>query len=195
MSVTPITNHEDIAVSRLVSQFKGKLKFEALLRVLAARWQGLENAYAQVLQNRWLHNATSSQLEGIGAILGLPRVGGTADISYRIQLYARIEAMRSSGTPEEYMSVFLVLLPTADPGVTEHPPAAFTIRLGSMPLTTLEVASYWRLARQMKPSGVRMTFEYRTTPEDETFSFLDDNGLGFGDSGNPATGGTFAGAL
>lgn len=70
---------------RLVEQFRGKPRIEALLKAIAAQVQHLEDVATDLRENRWLDSAEGAQLDGLGRILGLPR-GAWDDEQYRARL-------------------------------------------------------------------------------------------------------------
>ena len=106
-----ITNHFDRALSLLVSQFRGQkpdgslTNFQKLIKVLVKPFQDIENVKWQLKTERWLSSSEGVQLDKLGEILGLARLPGESDEEYRERLQFQIFINKSSGTPEEVMSV------------------------------------------------------------------------------------------
>lgn len=63
--------------------------------------QGTFSAIATQPYTRFINNAVGVQLDGIGDIIGLKRLGGEDDESYRSGLKVQISTIRSSGTYEQ----------------------------------------------------------------------------------------------
>lgn len=63
-----------------------------------AQYQGIQNLLYAQMQSRWLSNAVGVQLDGIGDIVGIKRIEGQSDASYRIPLQAQVVINNSSGT-------------------------------------------------------------------------------------------------
>lgn len=67
-------DHPGTGWGRWLSQFEGKPKLEALVRALLKPAQGIQGALRDLFDRRWLDAAEGRQLDGIGEIVGLPRV-------------------------------------------------------------------------------------------------------------------------
>ncbi|MHA7123972.1 DUF2612 domain-containing protein [Achromobacter xylosoxidans] len=69
-----LQDHAGIAWSHWLGQFQGKPKLEALAKALLKPADGLQGALLAMYEQRWLDTAEGRQLDGIGEIVGLPRV-------------------------------------------------------------------------------------------------------------------------
>ena len=67
-------DHAGIAWSHWLGQFQGKRRIEALVKALLKPANGLQGALRAMYEERWLDTAGGQQLDGIGEIVGLPRV-------------------------------------------------------------------------------------------------------------------------
>lgn len=67
-------DHALIAWQHWPAQFRDGTRLEALVRSLAAPLNGAQAAALELLEDRWLDTAEGAQLDGIGDIVGLPRV-------------------------------------------------------------------------------------------------------------------------
>ncbi len=161
---TKITNHADRIVGDLLEQFQGKPRIEALVRVVAAKVQEIEDAFWQLMLERFLDTATGEQLDNLGRIVERER-GDLGDEVYRGILRAKIAANLSSGTHPEVVRVAELAIDSATTGATaevvlEHPAAA-TIRVIDQALVAglgPHVADLLTIAAS---SGVRILFQYR----------------------------------
>lgn len=180
-----ILDHIARAIARLVSQYVGKPKMEALVSVPAGRVQTLEDAFWDVLTKRLnIDVAFGAQLDGIGAIVGQAREG-LSDIEYRIRLKARIRTNLSEGSIEEVIAVLSILEPSLVVRVLEQFPAGIVARLEGGEAHSPDILA--SVLRKTKAGGVRAILEYESDTDENTFCFENGPGLGFG-------AGKFAGA-
>lgn len=66
--------HAAVAWGHWLGQFQGKRRLEALVKALLKPTEGLQGALRALYEDRWLDTAVGKQLDGIGEIVGLPRV-------------------------------------------------------------------------------------------------------------------------
>ncbi len=66
--------HASVAWGHWLGQFQAKPRLEALVKALLKPAQGLQGALRDMYEQRWLDTAVGAQLDGIGEIVGLPRV-------------------------------------------------------------------------------------------------------------------------
>lgn len=167
MTVTKTTTHVDEAKALLVEQFRGKPDLEALLSAFIAQVQDLEDVLFQLLENRWLDTASGVQLDGIGAIVGLERLGLNDD-DYRTALRAQIRLNRSSGTIPDNTTILELLISNSF-RIREWFPAAFDVVVSDEFTEDPENVA----ARISKAAGVRAYLEYTGEDDDYTFTFAD----------------------
>lgn len=105
---TTIADHDAVALSRLLSQFRGKPRFAALIRALVSGVQTLEDDADDLITLRTLDAATGASLDQYGAIVGEQR-GALADDDYRRFIRARILINRSRGTPDDLAAILALL--------------------------------------------------------------------------------------
>lgn len=162
-----ITNHYERAIALLASQFResasdgGRTLFQKLIGVFVQSFQELDDVNQELLNNRWLNTAEGVQLDGIGQIVGLPRVPGQSDADYREALQFQIFINSSNGTPEEAIKVLAFLTKGTDVWYHELIPAAFEMRTNGTTLPTppnllvTAMNSISPAAVQYVPIGVR----------------------------------------
>lgn len=205
---------------RLLEQYRNSVTIAGLLEVAAAQAQELESQlWLMTLQTSIGYYgptpptpadifvtqtpATGIWLDWLGARVGEPR-NGLGDGEYATQIHARILCNKSSGTiPElaEVVSFSLFGAPYANFSIEESYPAALVIDLGE----EIDLEGEARLAqakvRIARAAGVGAMILFNEENDALTFTFSSSTALepsafeGFGDSSNPATGGSFAGAL
>lgn len=177
-----VTDYAGEAVDRLATQLRGQPNIEQLVRVLAKQAQAIEDACWPIL-NESVDNAEGVQLDGLGRIVGQEREGRPDDV-FRVWIKARVQLNRSSGTPEQILSIFAALLAGRGAQLqnVELFPAAFSLKvLGTaLDLGKAEPTSLLAVLRAAKVGGVRALLEYQITPPAQTFSFAGGPGLGFG---------------
>ncbi len=177
MAYTKKTSHIQEGLANLISQFQGKPKIEAFLRILLGQVQDLENAYSDLLTETTIETAEGIHLDNIGAIVNEPR-SGRADPDYRVAIRARIGLNTSEGTIEDVIGIALSVA-GEQVGVTirEFFPASFILEIDT-PIDT-SVVDVTRLASFIsagRPTGVRGLLTYcQGTP----FAYDGPNGTGF----------------
>jgi hypothetical protein len=87
-------DHGLVAWEHWPAQFPDGSRIEALVRALLQPANSTQAALLQLLENRWLDTAEGKQLDGIGDIVGLPRV--IDDVVY-IQFFGFIEQPAIAG--------------------------------------------------------------------------------------------------
>ena len=158
----PNTAHVEQGLDRLLERFKGRPKLEALLRILLARMQHIDDVIFDLFEGFWIDNAVGSQLDALGWIVGEERLGRSDDI-YRLYIRARIRINRSNGRVSDTLLVARLIL-EADATIEYVPeyPAAYRVRISD----TLAAASdLRRLLVQVKPAGVGLTVDVINHPE------------------------------
>lgn len=197
-----ITHQTDLleqAKARLPEQFKNLTNSDALIAILIARYQGLEDEKYRLYTECWIDLAEGVQLDSLGELVGQPREGRT-DAQYRLWIGARLSANRSNGRGDELLRI-LELVHGTLAGVQLIPtyPAAIRIVIDELPdLATAQ--SFWGILNAAKAAGVRLLLEYTTPPAVDIFTFapadtaISDADLGWADDGS-TFGGEWAGVV
>lgn len=68
-----MTDHAQEMLDRLLAQFDGKPRFEALIRVLGRRLNKLEQVFSALQEKRWIDTSEGAQLDGCGVIVDQSR--------------------------------------------------------------------------------------------------------------------------
>lgn len=177
--ITLKSSHVVEAVGHLIQKFRGKVKTEAFVTILASQIQDLENALFGIIAITDLDTVTGIQLDVLGKILNQPR-NGQSDETYRLFLRARILVNISTGTVEEILSILSILLPSIptmdmlEPPYTD--PAHFEINVTSPEFSNLDAFVISTMALLAKSPAIGGIIFTRQTP---AFRF-DTVGGGFG---------------
>lgn len=67
-------DHEELALSRIATQFRETVKFKGYIRALLSEANNIEQALQDMITLRSVDNATGFTLDIIGALVGQPRV-------------------------------------------------------------------------------------------------------------------------
>lgn len=164
------TTHVDEALANLPEQFKGKANFTALLTAIVDEVQELEGVLLDVFEMSWLDNAADAQLDVIGVLVGEDRKNRDDD-TYRLFIRVRILLNTCSGTPDQILAVFALLIGAANTlALSEHFPAAFVLEVGGSTVTTSGLLSVLRSA---KPAGVNAQLVTSEVEPEADFLFAD----------------------
>lgn len=183
--------------SRLLHQFKGKPRLEALLGVCLGPLQEVEIAAWQLLVERTIDTAIGHALRILAHQVGLRGYDSRADAPLRRLVRAWILVQRSSGTSEDLIAVVRAFAASTAIELRPYYPAAIVVRLRDL-IDGLEGWLLGWLLRLAAAAGVRLTFEFVTQDIDATFRFAtsltDDEAseaVGFADD-DETMGGAFA---
>lgn len=168
-----ITTHSTDEARRLIDHFKGG-NFETLVEGLGDRWQTLENDLWNMIQGRYIANATGEALQSIGSDVGVTALY-TDDNTYRVFVYAKIAENRSNGTRTDLYNI-LSLLGLGDIKIYDVYPAALTVNYTPNTLTMTCACIRSILESASDPIELDIV-QHSGTP----FGFLGDSGaFGFG---------------
>lgn len=122
---SPVTiNHEETGLSRLISQWTDKPVMRGLVQSFMQSVQGLEDDLMALLNERNIYDAIGEQLDVIGLIVGVERLGRT-DEEYRNELLKQIAINNSDGSTENVISVMESITGTDSVSLWEHFPASY----------------------------------------------------------------------
>jgi hypothetical protein len=155
----------------LLTEMMRKPNIMGMLASFSQQVQDLENAIFAVLNGRDINNAEGVQLDGLGALVGEPR-NGRDDTTYRLRIRARIKLNVSSGTPNEILELFALLIDSGQTAkLVEKPPASFNLTIGGTSgVVTATAVELGRLLQQAKPAGVKASLIYSTDSDTNTFT-------------------------
>ena len=188
-------------LSRLLAQFRGKPRIEALLTSWLDEFQELEDALYEVYFNRELQQrvATGDLLIKLGNLVG-QQSEGLSDPDFLILITARIKANRSTGRRQDLIDIGLVLSPDGVVVIKDLPPASVYVQIEDLAFSPVLVVKDF-LGRAVA-AGVRLIFVWSSAPASNTLTFGSINGFSPTADQSPGSinavgigGGQFAGAL
>lgn len=120
-----ITDYSEI-VDQLKIEFFGGSNVIDLVNADSPQYNELENMFFNLLSDRWLDTAVGAQLDILGEILNLDRLGRD-DESYRTLLNLKVEINTSSGTPEIVIKTVKLLYSATVVNYAPAYPGGFTV--------------------------------------------------------------------
>ena len=93
-----------IGLDRLIHELKDKDAVEKMLSLFLTKVQEIEDAGFELLEQRGIFEAVGFQLDVIGKILGVKRLG-LEDEPYRTALLLRIASNNADGTPNNLITL------------------------------------------------------------------------------------------
>jgi hypothetical protein len=170
-----------------------------VLRAMVEQVQELEVVWYDILTKVNINEGVGDQLDLVGAWLGVPRYG-LSDATYRVRLRVEILVRNSYGTMNDLLGIMVAAL-ALETGVTvtleePSPATALATIIGTVPAGTSElILGFLNRARAL---GVKLFLQ---NIFDNPFTLADtgaeelDTTHGWGDDGNPATGGKLSGVV
>lgn len=173
-----IPNYYERAVALLASQFQiknpdgSRTNFQKMLYAIISQIQEIQTQENLLISMRTLDFAQGVQLDGLGEIIGLARIAGQSDDSYRQALQFQIFVNGSQGTPEQVIYILSFLTNASKIWYNEVYPAAYQMTTDGLtfPENPSDLVS---AIQSVSPAGVNfigVTATYGTNP----FSFSND---------------------
>lgn len=189
---TQSTDHARRGLAKFLEQFKDKAKLNAFARSYLDRIQEAEDALWEILTIRGIDASSGIGLDMIGNLVKRKRLG-LEDDDYKIALKAQIRINRSSGTPEDLITVTGLSVPAGqDFSYDESYPAGVVIEI--LEEAAFNVNMLLDNLIRTKAGGIRLLLYYWpfagpafTFSEDDTDTADPDHG--FGDDEDESIGG------
>lgn len=196
MIATQITNHVAQAIDRLLQQYKGQPRIEAILTAFVEQIQEAENAIYSLDAGRQLSSAVGAQLDELGTLLNYER-GGLSDAVYLIFLRGVIARNFSDGTLTAIREELVLLLDAEETLIFENFPAEFSAQFSDSSRDSTLFATIARFVQECAGAGIRFGSLTEFAASGDAFAFVGGNfpAKGFGDTGDPSLGGQFAEAV
>lgn len=157
-----------VASALLIDQFRTKTRIVLVLRSLLAGVTDLHDAIWQCLTERWLDTSIGVQLDAIGWILDLPRLGWS-DETYRLLLKVQVLTLGADGTwPDTFAIVAAAGFDVSLCRKWEPRLAAKVLYLGEPFADDVTAELVFAFLARATPAGVRFTLEAPTV--DDAFS-------------------------
>lgn len=186
MPLEKVTNHIEHGLGRLISQYKGKPRLEALLTSYLRQAQEIEDTIWDIIESRLVDSATGAQLQTLAKLVGQPIVSADDDV-LRLYVRTRIRINRSHGRPNDVIDVALLLLSDTEFRYREVTPRNIIVDVLD-PLTA-DAETVAALLRLAKAGGFRLRLFWAEEPAEEGFTFapgdtaIEDNQRGWSDDG------------
>jgi len=187
-SYSKITDHIAQALDRILFQYKNKPLIEGVFTALVKQVQEIEDALEPLVFERSVNTAIGAQLDEVGAIVGIARVAGQDDVSYRIAIKNKIIQNLNQGTPEEFIAAAKFFLNAAFVWYLEVYPAEVDL-FTTTPIAPDDQDRIRALLENFLPIGVSLGLFGQYAGND---AFIFDGGKGFGDINDPSVGGLLA---
>jgi len=170
-------DHTSEMMLRLPSQFQGKPRIAALVRVLGKSIQRLSDALDYVEAHYDVDTAFGHRLRVLARRVHQPVDGVTDDDLLRRLVRARVATNKSSGTVNQLIRIIRLIIdsPSTDVTVEDRRIATVVVRLLDASTTTELATTLLKFLRQAKVSAVRLRIVYTQT--DPVFRF--NSGPGF----------------
>jgi hypothetical protein len=163
----PIIDHVPAALARLPAQLVGKQNYSAPLTIFGARMNALEQVFNDIYASRTIQGAVTAggiALDRLGGIVGEPR-NGQADQTYAVYIAVRILLNRSSGTGDDVLRPFKILLASGTFfELREEFPASFTLYISGPLPPGLSVRDGVNIVGAAKAAGVRAILQTDDNP-------------------------------
>lgn len=173
-----IPNYFERTIALLASQFQirnadGSLtNLQKIVKALTMQAQVI-NTQQQLLQTmRYLNTAQGVQLDGLGQIVGLTRISGQSDESYREDIQFQIFINQSNGTPEDVIGILKYLTNASTIWYNETYPAAYQLATNGL-LFPANPSDLVTVMQQVSPAGVSIS-SIVATYNKNPFSFSGD---------------------
>lgn len=162
MALTPITNHVDQALSKLIDRYKGKPRFAAWCASHVHQVQLAEDAILGLLTLLDVDSADEARLKLLGKIVGQAQ-RGTLD-QFRLYIKARIATNRSLGRAPDVIRVALLLL-----GEIEYREGACNIVVEcDEPIGIRDPSASYEILDEARAAGVGLRLVYFEPAEADT---------------------------
>jgi hypothetical protein len=163
-----VTNHIEHGLSRLISQYKGKPRLEALLTSYLRQAQQIEDTIWDIIESRLVDSATGAQLQTLAKLVGQPIVSADDDV-LRLYVRTRIRINRSHGRPNDVIDVALLLLGDTEFRYREVAPRNIIVDV--LDALTADATTIVALLRLAKAGGFRLRLFWAEEPAEEGFTF------------------------
>lgn len=189
--ITPISDHVERAKQLLLSQYKEVESLGWILESGINQIQYLEDMFVALVTNRAIDTAIGIQLDRLGNIVGIPRIPGQSDESYRFAIRIKIGQNISEGEPESVINAFRTITGASMVYLSDGLHAEIYLS-GDIDFTQEQVNTIFREMKKVIAAGVRLGGVGSFDPT-EPFTFAGiQAGLGFGTESDPTIGGKLA---
>lgn len=166
---TANTQMVEEALGYIMEQFRGAPLIEVITEAFALQNQELALVFLQIKIDRTIDRATGAQLDGLGVLLDVRRLGRN-DTDYRASLKTRIRINRSFGTTEEIYAV-LMLLFEGQYRIQDTGFASFLVEIvSSQDSIPVNLDEFKRVVGLIRGGGEAVTVQYNKAGTENAFT-------------------------
>jgi len=200
MSVAPINNSVQLALQRLLQQYKGRPLIAGFYTAFVKQIQDLEDSGDRIQPGLQIWDGTTTpaigaQLDLIGRIVGIAR-NGLDDAQYILVIFGKIAENFSDDTIQSVLSVVGYLFQAQKILVQEIYPAGLYIQVLEPAIPKNFFPLVVNLIQNAMGGGIKLVIGSSATVN--TFRFAGTGvgpNNGFGSINDPGSGGVFAGLI
>jgi hypothetical protein len=120
-------DHVEQGYNRTLTQHKEAFNYQMILKTYLEQVQEIEGASVELLDERYLFTAEGVQLEIIGYLFNVTRLGGEDDASLRNRIITAIFTKQASGDMQGVQAAIRALVGSPYSKIYEHYPASYGI--------------------------------------------------------------------
>lgn len=176
MAIETLVPYEETTKKFIPEQYKNSARLLGIINSILAQCDDLEIAFFEILEALSLQDAIGPALDYIGAVVGVERIVGETDESYRTRIIAG-KAISGLPTPEALRNVIKFVTGIKNVGLYPCWPAGMYFVLGGTTTVDLSV-----LESESMTSGAalgRGTFLRGELGDDIGYIINEDNGMPF----------------
>ena len=176
MAIETLVPYEETTKKFIPEQYKNSARLLGIINSILAQCDDLEIAFFEILEALSLQDAIGPALDYIGAVVGVERIVGETDESYRTRIIAG-KAISGLPTPEALRNVIKFVTGIENVGLYPCWPAGMYFVLGGTTTADLSV-----LESESMTSGAalgRGTFLKGELGDDIGYIINEDNGMPF----------------
>lgn len=176
MAIETLVPYEETTKKFIPEQYKNSARLLGIINSILAQCDDLEIAFFEILEALSLQDAIGPALDYIGAVVGVERIVGETDESYRTRIIAG-KAISGLPTPEALRNVIKFVTGIKNVGLYPCWPAGIYFVLGGTTTVDLSV-----LESESMTSGAalgRGTFLRGELGDDIGYIINEDNGMPF----------------
>lgn len=166
-----VDDHVGESEALLLPQFQDCPRIKALLGAFAIEIQQIEDTCCDLLTCFHLSTAAAAQLDEVGRLLNFTR-GEMVDADYRLVLYAKVIANRSSGRGDEFINAFRMMVPGLSTTftLTEGPASAeLTAEMGGTMFTaTFTNLTIYQILNRIRGAAIAFWYKFFVQPDNTT---------------------------
>lgn len=185
-----LIQHQAMAQEKVATQYKESPNILAYLYNLIELHQELERVFCDIIEKRRLENATGSQLEVLGKLVGQEIQLGQSDEAYAAFIRARIVRNSTKSTREDMIAAVNFILGESIVEIVDGP-VQVTVNIGRE-LTPEEEDLIQNSGLIPKTVGVQ--FDFTVFDPEGYYGFLDDPSIfakGYSSLATPEVGGIY----